>query len=93
MRVWTIAAATAACLGLTALTALVLGWPFERAAYLAPVLVAGAGVVAGLAVLWTRVAWESLRKARHPKLVVALSIAAVLLLVGLSVLGLKLPKE
>jgi hypothetical protein len=93
VRAWTIAAATAACVGLTALAALVLGWSFERAAFLAPVIVAGAGAVAGLAVLWTRVAWESLRKARHPRLVVALSVAALLLLVGLSILGLKLPKE
>jgi hypothetical protein len=89
----TIVVATAACLGLTALVAWLLGWPFARAAYLAPVIVASLGAVAGLVVLWTRVAWESLREAKHPRRIVLLSVAALALLVGLSLLGLKLPRE
>ena len=67
--------------------------PLERAAELAPVLVVIAGAVAGLLVLWTRVGWESLRRRRHPRRVVALAAGAVALLVALSVLGLRLPQE
>jgi hypothetical protein len=93
VRTRTLVPAAAACVGLTALTAWIFAWPFEKAAYLAPVIVAGAGAIAGLVVLWTRVAWESLRKAKHPRLVVVLSLAALALLIGLSILGLKLPKE
>jgi hypothetical protein len=85
--------ATAVSLGLTALVAWVLAWPFERAAYLAPVIVVSAGAVVGLVVLWTRVVLESLRQAEHPRRIIVLSAAALALLVGLSLLGLKLPKE
>jgi hypothetical protein len=83
----------AVCVGLTALVAWALSWPFERAAYLAPVIVAAAGAVAGLFVLWTRIALESLRQAQHPRRIVVLSVAALALLVGLSILGIKLPRE
>jgi hypothetical protein len=93
VRARTLVPAVVACVGLTALTAWLMSWPFEKAAYLAPVIVGGIGAIAGLVVLWTRVAWESLRKAKHPRLVVFLSVAALALLVGLSILGLKLPKE
>jgi hypothetical protein len=67
--------------------------PLERAAVLAPVLVVIAGAVAGLLVLWTRVGWESLQRRRHPWRVVALAAGALVLLVALSVLGLRLPQE
>jgi hypothetical protein len=93
VRVRAVAAAAVACLGLTLLAAWFFEWSFEKAAFLSPVIVVAAGAAAGLVVLWTRVAWESLRKARRPKLVVALALGGLLLLVGLSVLGLKLPKE
>jgi len=89
----TIVAATAVCLGLTALTAWIFAWPFEKAAFLAPVIVVSAAAIVGLALLWTRVAWESLRQAKHPRRIVVLSVAALALLVGLSLLGLKLPRE
>jgi hypothetical protein len=52
------------CAGLDALAAWLLDWSFERAAILAPVVVAVAGTVAFLVVLWTRVAWESVRRRR-----------------------------
>ena len=55
----------AACAGLIALAAWVLDWSFERAVILAPVVVAVAGAVAFLVVLWTRVALESLRGRRR----------------------------
>jgi formate hydrogenlyase subunit 3/multisubunit Na+/H+ antiporter MnhD subunit len=66
---------------------------FERAILLAPVLVIGLAAVAGLAVFWGRVGWDSFRKARHPRLVVALSVAFVLLLAALTLLGVQLPSE
>jgi hypothetical protein len=52
----------AVCAGLDALAAWLLDWSFERAVILAPVVVAVAGAVAFLVVLWTRVAWESVRR-------------------------------
>jgi hypothetical protein len=51
----------AACAGLTAFAAWLLDWSFERAAILSPLVVAVAGAVAFLVVLWTRVAWDSVR--------------------------------
>ena len=59
---------------------------FERAALLAPVLVLGLAAVAGLLVLWGRVAWQQLRESRHPRAIVALGLVLVLL-------GVKLPHE
>ena len=78
---------------LVLLAALVFELPLERAAVLAPVLVVIGAAVAGLVVLWTRVGWESLQRRRHPWRVVALAAGAVVLLVALSVLGLRLPQE
>jgi hypothetical protein len=66
---------------------------FERAILLAPVLVIGVAAVAGLAVFWGRVGWDSFRQARHPRLVVGLAVAFVLLLIGLTLLGVELPRE
>lgn len=65
MRLPLVAAVAAVCAGLTALAAWLLGWSFERAAVLSPVVVAVAGAVAFLVVLWTRVAWESIRRWRR----------------------------
>jgi len=93
VRARTVVAATGACLGLTALTAWIFAWSFEKAAFLAPVIVVSAAAIVGLLLLWTRVAWESLQQAKHPRRIVVLSVAALALLVGLSVLGLKLPRE
>jgi uncharacterized membrane protein len=66
--------------------------PLERAAVLAPVLVLVAGAIAGLVVLWTRVGWESIRTREHPWRIVALVVAALVVLVVLSALGLRLPR-
>jgi len=65
----------------------------EGAAVLAPVLVVVAGAAAGLVVLWTKVGWEALRNRRRPWLVVALGLGVLALLVVLSLLGVKLPRE
>ena len=56
----------AGCAGLTALAAWLLDWSFERAAILSPLVVMVAGAVAFLVVLWTRIAWESVRGRRRP---------------------------
>ncbi len=65
----------------------------ERATLLAPVLVVGVGAVAGMVVFWGRIGWESLRRSRHPRLVVAGAVAFVAVLVVLTLLGVNLPHE
>lgn len=83
----------AAVLGLVAITAWVLAWPFERAIYLAPVIVVCGAAVVGLVLLWGKVAVQSLRESRRPRLVLALWLAGLALLALLTVLGIKLPRE
>jgi hypothetical protein len=65
----------------------------ERAAILAPVLVVVFGAAAGLVVLWTKVGWEALQRRRRPWLVAAVAVGVLALLVGLSLLGVKVPRE
>jgi hypothetical protein len=81
---------TAALVGLAVA---VFGLPLDRAAVLAPLLVAVAGAAAALFVLWARVGWESLRRREHPWRIVALAVGVLALLVVLSTLGVKLPRE
>jgi predicted neutral ceramidase superfamily lipid hydrolase len=78
---------------LVAGTAWALGWPVERAVYLAPVIVVGFAAVAGLLILWGKVALQGLRETKRPRLVLALWVAGIALLVLLSVLGVKVPRE
>jgi hypothetical protein len=66
---------------------------FQRAAILAPVLVIGVGAIAGLVVFWGRVGWDSLRRSRHPRLLVAGGVAFIAVLVVLTLLGVDLPHE
>ena len=93
MRTLRISAAAVVVAVLVVVTALALGWPLARAAYLAPVLVVAAAALAGLLILWGKVAYQQLRETRRPKLVLALWVAGIALLVVLSILGVKLPKE
>ena len=86
-------AASLAVTALVVLTVWLTDLSFARAILLAPVLVIGVAALAGLIVFWGKVGWESLRKSRRPRLVVAASVAFVALLVLLSVLGVKLPHE
>jgi hypothetical protein len=65
MRPLPLASSLVACAGLTALAAWVFDWSFERAVILSPVVVAVAGALGFLVVLWTRVAWESVRTRRR----------------------------
>lgn len=93
MRAYRIPASLAAVFALVAATALLMGWPLEKAVYLAPVIVIGAAAVVGLLILWGKVAAQSLRESRRPRLVLALWLAGLVLLVVLTVLGVKLPRE
>ena len=93
MRALRIPAAVVAVLALVVATALSLGWSFSRAAYLAPVIVVGSAAVAGLLILWGKVAVQQLRESRRPRLVIALWLVGLALLVLLTFLGVKLPRE
>jgi small basic protein len=93
VRALRIPAAVVAVLALVVATALALGWSFSRAAYLAPVIVVGAAAVAGLLILWGKVAVQQLRETRRPRLVVALWVLGIALIVLLTFLGVKLPRE
>jgi hypothetical protein len=88
-----LAAASAAVTALVVVTVWLTDLSFGRAALLAPVLVIGLAAVAGLVAFWGRVGWDSLSRARHPRLLVAAGVAFILLLVGLTLLGVQLPRE
>ena len=93
MRSLRVPAAAVAVVALVVATALALGWSVQRAAYLAPVIVVGFAAVAGLLILWGKVAVQQLRETRRPRLVLALWVVGLALLVLLSFLGVKLPRE
>jgi hypothetical protein len=88
-----LAVASAAVTALVVVTVWLTDLSFGRAALLAPVLVIGVAAVAGLLAFWGRVGWDSLSRARHPRLLVAAGLAFILLLVGLTLLGVQLPRE
>jgi hypothetical protein len=88
-----LAAASAFVTALVVVTVWVTDLSFGRAALLAPVLVVGLAAISGLVVFWGRVGWDSLSRSRHPRLLVAAALAFVLLLVGLTLLGVQLPRE
>ncbi|HEY3576616.1 MAG TPA: hypothetical protein VGK68_01320 [Gaiellaceae bacterium] len=93
MRVLRYFAALVGVLALVAVTAWVLSWPFEKAVYLAPVIVVGGAAAVGLLLLWGKIALNSLRESRHPRRVLAYWLLGLGLLVVLTVLGVKLPSE
>jgi cytochrome bd-type quinol oxidase subunit 2 len=72
-------------------------WVFElsadRAMVLAPVIVVAVGAAAGVAVLWAKVGWESLKRSRRPWLWVWIGAGAVVVIAALSLLGIELPRE
>jgi hypothetical protein len=86
-------AAALAVAAMVALTAVLMGWPLERAVYLAPIIVVGFAAAAGLLILWGKVALQQLRETKRPRLVLALWAAGIALLFLLSYLGVELPKE
>jgi len=93
MRLLRYPAALAAVLALIGVTAWALSWPFEKAVYLAPVIVVGGAAAIGLVLLWGKIALTSLRESRHPRRVLAYWLLGLGLLVALTVLGIKLPNE
>jgi hypothetical protein len=78
------AVSAAVCGGLVVLAA--WGWDLslEQAAVLAPVLVASVGALGFLAVLWTKVLWETLRRQPHPGRILVGGLAVFAALVVLS---------
>jgi hypothetical protein len=78
---------------LVAFVAWLLSWPFEKAVSLAPIIVVGGAAAIGLVILWSKVAFNSLRESRHPRRVAAYWALGLALLVLLTVLGVKLPSE
>ena len=93
MRVLRYPLALAVVLAMVAITAWALAWPFEKAAFLAPVIVVGGAALVGLLLLWGKIAYSSLQESRHPKRVLAYWLLGIGLLVALTVLGVKLPNE
>jgi hypothetical protein len=93
VRVYRFVAGLVVVTGHVFLTAWIMGWPAQRAVYLAPVIVVAFAAVAGLLILWGKVALQQLRETRRPKLVLAIWVAAIGLIVLLSVLGVELPRE
>ncbi len=86
-------AASVAVTALVVVAVWITDLSFQRAALLAPVLVIGVGAVAGLAVFWGKIGWDSLRRSRHPRLYVAGGLVFVAILVLLTFLGVNLPHE
>ena len=84
MRARVLFPAFAAVAALVALSAWLFQWSAEKAALLAPIVVATAGATAFIFVLWGKIAWESLRRSRHPVAIVAGVAGAIALLVALS---------
>jgi predicted neutral ceramidase superfamily lipid hydrolase len=93
MRPLRIGIALAVVLGLVLLTSAIMGWPLEKTIYLAPVIVVASAALVGLLILWGKVAVQSLRESRRPRLVLGLWVGGIALLVLLSVLGVELPRE
>ena len=79
-----LAISAVACVALVLGTAWLFEMPLGKAMILAPVIVVTVGITAALVVLWSKVAWESLRAQRHPGRVAAGIVAALALLVVLS---------
>jgi hypothetical protein len=93
MRALRYPAALVVVLVMVALTAWALSWPFEKAVFLAPVIVVGGAAAVGLVILWGKIALNSLHESRHPRRVLAYWVLGIGLLVLLTVLGVKLPSE
>jgi hypothetical protein len=92
VRATRIGGAAAVVVALVVVTSLALGWSLQRAAFLAPVIVVGFAAAAGLLILWGKVALQSLRETKRPRLVLAIWVAGLALLALLTVLGVELPR-
>jgi hypothetical protein len=74
----------AAVVGLVLVSALLFQWSLEKAALLAPLIVATAGATAFIFVLWAKIAWEGLRRSEHPVAITVGIVGTLVLLVVLS---------
>ena len=83
-RTGTLAVVGAAVVALVFVSAWLFQWSLEKAAYLAPVIVATAGATAFIFVLWGKIAWEGLRRSEHPVAIAAGVLGTLVLLVVLS---------
>jgi hypothetical protein len=79
--------------GLCAATAWAFSWPFEKAVYLAPIIVAAAGASVGLLVFWGRVVYVQVRDSPNRRLLVWLGAGFLVLVAVLTALGVELPRE
>jgi len=84
MRARVLVPAAASVAALVAVSAWLFQWSAGEAALLAPIIVATAGATAFVFLLWGKIAWESLRRSRHPFAVIAGIAGAIALLVVLS---------
>lgn len=84
MRATTVAAGVAGLAASLAVAMLLFRFSLEKAALLAPVVVATAGATAFLVVLWGKVVRDSLRESRRPWAVVGAVVALLAALVVLS---------
>jgi hypothetical protein len=80
----TLGVAFAAVAALVLVSALLFQWSLEKAAFLAPLIVATAGATAFIFVLWGKIAWEQLRRSEHPVAIAVGIVGTLVLLVVLS---------
>jgi cobalamin synthase len=83
-RTRTVGVAAAAVVALVLASALLFQWSLEKAALLAPLIVATAGATAFIFVLWGKIAWEGLRRSEHPVAITVGIVGTLVLLVVLS---------
>jgi hypothetical protein len=79
-----LAVSAAVCSALVAGAVLVFQMSVADAMLLAPIIVVTVGATIGILALWVKIALDSLRRQRHPRRIVAGTLAAVGLLVALS---------
>jgi hypothetical protein len=79
-----LAVSAVACSLLVAAAALLLDMSLSDAVLLAPIIVVTLGATVGIVALWVKIAVDSLRRQRHPRRIVAGTVAAVAVLVALS---------
>ena len=76
---------------------LAVAWLFDvsvsHVTLLAPIVVLVAAAVAGLGVFWYRAAADSLRQAKHPRLIMGAAAVVVVVGIVLTMLGVQLPRE
>jgi hypothetical protein len=88
-----LAAASVAVGALVLLAVWLSDLSLERATLLAPVLVVGVAAVAGLLVFWGRVGWSSFRASPRRRLIAIVTVAVLVLMTVLTLLGVELPRE